>query len=386
MINILFLATDKVRCGIATYTEQLRNQLSVDNDIVSLPDKSAPGKLDSSIDEFVSKATKYDVVHIQHEHGLFMGDGDESDAVERFGMLLKKLYTNKVKTIVTFHSDPVFYTPGIKFNAHGMLKWALSRMWRTQVAKWFQPKYNMTAIVHTDRTKQEFVNSTFHADNIQVVPHGVLERDTFFRPIDPKKRVNLSIFGFISSYKGYNVALQALEMLPENYRLICMGGRHPTSDGDEYTDILRRAYDIDRSILEHKLHKFGHHKVSDRVTITGYLDESRADDWHFRTHMCLAPYTDKTLSGSGALTWSITSGRPTIASDIPSFKSINKQYGCMHLFKADAHFELAWAIRHVAENEHVQRSIIAGASRYTDQLSWSNVADMHVDLYQTKIK
>ena len=259
-------------------------------------------------------------------------------------------------------------------------------MWRAQVANWFQPKYDMTAIVHTDRTKQEFADSTFHINNICVIPHGVINRGIAHKPIDLSGDINLSIFGFISSYKGYNVALQALELLPKRYKLVCMGGRHPTSDGDEYTDILRRAYDIDRGILENKLHKFGHHKVRDRVTITGYLDDTQADQWHEKTDICLAPYTDKTLSGSGALTWSITSGRPTIASDIPSFKTINKQYGCMHLFKTDAHFELAWAIRHVAENEHVQQNILAGAKQYTDQLSWSNVADMHVDLYQTKIK
>ena len=334
----------------------------------------------------MSLAEKYDVVHIQHEHGLFIGDGDESDAVCRLGDLLKLLSKAKIKTCVTFHSDPVFYDESISFNHVSMMRYLLSRVWRAEVAKWFQPKHDMTAIVHTDRTKQEFIDSTFHSDNIQVVPHGVVERESKFRPIDPTKRVNMSIFGFISSYKGYNVALQALELLPENYRLICMGGRHPTSEGDEYTDILRRAYDIDKSIMEHKLEEYGHHKVQDRVAITGYLDESQADFWHFRTHMCLAPYTDKTLSGSGALTWSITSGRPTIASDIPSFKSINNEHACMQLFKSDAHFELAWAIRHVAENEHVQRSIIASAKRYSDELSWSNVADMHVELYQSSIK
>ena len=173
---------------------------------MSLPERNSSEKLDSIIDEFAVAARKYDVVHIQHEHGLFIGDGDESDAVERFGSLLKILHKNNVKTMVTFHSDPVFYTPEVKFNAHGMLTWALSRMWRTQVARWFQPKYDMTAIVHTERTKQEFVDSTFHADNIQVVPHGVVERESKFRLIDPTKRVNMSIFGFISSYKGYNVA------------------------------------------------------------------------------------------------------------------------------------------------------------------------------------
>ena len=385
-MRILFLATHQVRCGIATYTQQLRDHLSAESSVCSLPERVNHQLLDTSITSFINRAVEYDVVHIQHEHGLFTGDGDESDAIERLGDMLKQLSKTNKPVFVTFHSDPVFYTDKKVWSGEGMLRSLLSGMWRKQVSRWFQPKYNVHAIVHTNRTKQEFVQSQFSKHNTHVIPHGVINRDITHKPIDLNGDVNLSIFGFISSYKGYNVALHALELLPKKYKLVCMGGRHPTSEGDEYTDILRRAYDIDKGILENKLNKFGHHKVRDRVTITGYLDDTQADQWHEKTDICLAPYTDKTLSGSGALTWSITSGRPTIASDIPSFKSINKQYGCMHLFKTDAHFELAWAIRHVAENEHVQQNILSGAKRYTDQLSWSNVADMHVDLYQTKIK
>lgn len=385
-MRILYLATHNTSCGIATYTEQLRSAMTVDHDIVTLPDKSEPELLDDSLRLFIEKAVAYDAVHIQHEHGLFIGDGDVSDAIERLGELLKQLNKLDMRTYVTFHSDPVFYNSEIEWTVPGAMRSCLSRMWRKQVAIWFQPEHKTIAIVHTERTRKEFIKSTLNKNNVIVIPHGVLHRKLKTSTIDPNQTINMSIFGFISNYKGYHVALNALQHLPENYRLICMGGRHPTSDGDEYTQILEHAYDIDRTIVEHDLHLAGHVQVRDRLTITGFLNDEQADHWHAQTHLCLAPYTDKTLSGSGALTWSITSGRPTIASDIPSFKAIYDEYQCMHLFKTDAHFELAWAIKHVAENEDVQRSIIAGASRYSDELSWSNVADMHAELYQSSIK
>jgi glycosyltransferase involved in cell wall biosynthesis len=381
-MRILYLATHNVKCGIATYTEQLRNQLGCEHALTELPVGPHSRLLDSSISQFVRKARRYDVVHIQHEHGLFVGDGDESDAIERFGNLLSQLSIIDIPVYVTFHSDPVFYTDTGGFSVMTIMKKCLSRMWRKKVAKWFQPKYNITAIVHTDRTRKEFIQSTFHEGSVVVVPHGVIDRDIEFRPVNPRTKVQLSIFGFISSYKGYHVALKALQLLPENYKLICMGGRHPNSTGDEYTQILGGAKALDHGTVEHGLGRI-YRLVSDRVEITGFLEEEQADVIHKKTDICLAPYTDKTLSGSGALTWSITSGRATIASNIPSFQAINDEYQCMHLFKTDAHHELAWSIKRVAENVKYQCALVSGANKYSQELSWSNVAKTHMNLYES---
>lgn len=382
-MRILYLATHNTSCGIATYTEQLRSAMPIEHDIVRLPDKSEPELLDVSLRLFIEKAVSYDAVHIQHEHGLFVGAGDVSDAIERFGVLLEQLCKLDVRTYVTFHSDPVFYNSKIEWSVLGLMRSCLSRMWRKQVARWFQPKHKTTAIVHTERTRREFIKSTFNKTNVIVIPHGVLCRKLKPNTIDPNKTINMSIFGFISDYKGYHVALNALQHLPSNYRLICMGGRHPTSDGDEYSQILQHANNIDRCIVEHDLHLAGHVQVQDRLTITGFLNDEQADHWHAQTHICLAPYTDKTLSGSGALTWSITSGRPTIASDIPSFRAINDEYQCMQLFKTDAFHELAWSIKRVVNDVKYQRALIDGAMSYAEQLSWSNVAKTHINLYNS---
>lgn len=378
--RVLFLSTHKVRCGIATYTEQLRRHLECDHDLAALATTSAYN-LDCSISQFISKCKGYDAVHIQHEHGLFYGDGDVSDAIERFGNVLNQLISMKIPVYVTFHSDPVFYTESIGLGITTIMKRCLSRMWRKNVSKWFQPEYNITAIVHTERTRQEFIKSTFHGDNVVIIPHGVIDRAIEFKPTDPRSEVNLSIFGFISSYKGYHVALKALQLLPDNYKLICMGGRHPNSTGDEFTQILGEAERLDRKTAKARLNDV-YRFVSDRVEITGFLEGEAADKMHEDTNICLAPYTDKTVSGSGALTWSITSGSPTIASDIPSFRTINDEYQCMHLFKTDAHHELAWSIKRVAEDVNYQRELVSGAGKYSQELSWSNIAKTHMNLYK----
>lgn len=384
-MRVLYLSTYNVKCGIATYTHELRSHLSVDNHVFPLPEKDDvivnQVDLDKELKKFTQLVKDYDVVHIQHEHGLFIGAGDETDAVSRFGTLLKVLVKENKRVFVTFHSDPVFWESRWRFDTDILLKKLLSRVWEGEVSKWFQPRYDVTAVVHTKRTKQEFLDSGFHKDSVEVVPHGVVSREVKFTPVKPDLEINLSIFGFISDYKGYGVALQALQLLPRNYNLVCMGGRHPSSTGDEYTQILKTAKELDHTVVENRLQDI-YNLVYDRVSITGYLDKAQADKIHKKTHICLAPYTDKTLSGSGALTWSLTSGCPVIASDIPSFKTIDDEYQCMHLFKTDAFHELAWSVKRVVGDVKYQRALVDGATSYAEQLSWSNVAEAHENLYK----
>jgi glycosyltransferase involved in cell wall biosynthesis len=43
----------------------------------------------------------------------------------------------------------------------------------------------------------------------------------------PPDAVLIGTFGFISDYKGFDTAIQALRLLPENYHLLIFGGIHP---------------------------------------------------------------------------------------------------------------------------------------------------------------
>ena len=44
--------------------------------------------------------------------------------------------------------------------------------------------------------------------------------------LDPDHRY-LGVFGFLSSYKGHLTAIKALEFLPDDWRLVIVGGEHP---------------------------------------------------------------------------------------------------------------------------------------------------------------
>ena len=397
MLRILKLTTYNCTCGIATYSHNLVSGLSANKcevDVHLLPERKdllhhTDEQFTVLLDQFINKAIrlKYDAVHIQHEYGLFMGGDEMSDSIIRFGYLLRKLNEVKLKTVVTFHTGPeIFYEDSnmwrfVKRDWSFIVDRLLTRIWNREVVPWFQPEHDCTAIVHVDITRTNMINSGLHPDQVIVIPHGVLNRRLEFKPIDKRDTINMSIFGFISSYKGYHTAIQALQLLPVNYTLTCMGGRHPNSEGSEYSDILTFAAELDHSMYEHGLQKL-YNSVTDRVRITGFLSDEQADAEHEKTQLCLVPYETKNFSGSGALTWSITSGKPVIASNIPAFVDINNEHACMHLFNKADHHELAWSIKHIVEREDKQETLVDAANKYTQECSWSNVAKTHINLYK----
>lgn len=399
MLRVLKLTTYDCSCGIATYAQNLVSGLSsigCEVEVYPLPERKDLVDFDDDditeiLDRFVDKAIRYryDAVHIQHEYGLFMGGGEMADSIIRFGYLLKRLNKAKVRTIVTFHTGPeIFYEAAdmwrtIKRDWGFIVDRLLTRIWNREVVPWFQPRYDCSAIVHVNNTRKHMLHAGIHPDNVTVVPHGVIDRRLEFTPIDPAGVVNLSIFGFISSYKGYHTAMRALRLLPDNYTLTCMGGRHPNSKGSEYTDILEFATNLDRERSEHRWGDV-YTAVKNRIRITGFLTEQQADAEHGNTQICLVPYEAENFSGSGALTWSMTSGKPVIASNIPAFETLNEEHRCMHLFNREEPEELAWAIKRVVNDVELQRSLTRNASKYCTDNSWKEIGRRHKGLYNCK--
>jgi glycosyltransferase involved in cell wall biosynthesis len=167
----------------------------------------------------------------------------------------------------------------------------------------------------------------------------------------------LSIFGFIGRYKGHDLAIEALEQLPENYHLAIVGGMHPESSDDFLDQLLT-------SIPE---------SLSKRVHITGWVDKETADHYFAATDVCLAPYRgDTLLSGSGAITWGISSGRPVIASKIEAFQSVDRLGNCLFLVAPEKTAELAWAVRKVIRDGSLRDRLVSNARRFADTYSWEH--------------
>ncbi|MGC4006332.1 MAG: glycosyltransferase [Pirellulales bacterium] len=119
------------------------------------------------------------------------------------------------------------------------------------------------------------------------------------------------------------------------------------------------------------------------MIITGYVEEEVANRFYAATDICLAPYSRKTnLSASGAITWALSSGKPTIASKIDAFQAIARDGDCMMMVTPEQPQELAWACECLDADEAMRKRLVANAGDYCRKYSWSDTAEQTIELYQ----
>ena len=371
-MKILHIAPGGTTCGIATYTANLIKYFGDDSDhshdLYPLPPKSELANLSKSemalwSKEVIAASEGYDFIHLQNEFGLFAGPGDMPFALNVFLDILKGLIKRGLKLAVTFHSEPMF------LRAMGALNFEnkkCARIWK-KTAKLFTKRNNCIAILHTPLSENIFKETGFK--NTCVITHGVLER-SFDKRRQLKRSTDsivLSLFGYISNYKGHEFALSVLELLPPNFKLSIVGGRHPESSGEEIGRLLKLATEMG---------------LIDRVLISGWVSPEEADFHQQNADICLAPYQTQELSASGAITWSLTSQKPVIASNVNAFRDINRHSQCMLLCHPHDRLEWIWAIKKVVENHQFSNRIVRNAKNYCDKYSWTNTSLRHLKLYE----
>ncbi len=183
----------------------------------------------------------------------------------------------------------------------------------------------------------------------------------------PRHCTLLSQFGFIAGYKGCEWSVRALELLPENYYLAIVGGRHPDAPGE---GTLNR-------ILE-----MWHGRDPKRLRVTGFVSEEERDLYHAASDICLAPYVWQGLTASAAAGWAITSGKPVIASTIPAFREINDVYDCMLTVPPGMVHELVWQIGRLNASSKLQHQLTENAKRYAEDHCWDKIARQYATQFE----
>lgn len=381
-MKVLHISTWKIPCGIAACTESLVDQLTplgVESQAYGISPHEIKSMLDedfkSLVGDIAGRAESFDLIHVQHEFGFFGARSPQS--IRNFGRMLKALSKTRRPVLVTFHTDPHFALR-LPTSKDAVKQSILNRMWRWHVARQFRGARGCHALVHTAKGRHALVNSGCASDNVSTIPMGHEPRDVRLDPEAkrrakaklglPAKSVLLSMFGFVSPYKGHCVAVEALKQLPKRYRFAVIGGRHPAAGSETTIDtVLQLWKDEDPS----------------RLIITGYADRETIDVYQAATDICLAPYLPSfSLSASAAVTWALTSGRPTVASGIPVFQEINRRGQCLATVAPGAVFELAWMIQKVASDEAMQARLVDAASAYAEANSWAVAARRNLAVYE----
>lgn len=327
-MKIALVTSWNVRCGIATYSQDLANALAQEDVEVYVVRLSRFGA--KTPDLMVDTADripydKVDLVHIQHEYGIFQG--------------LEAPFFTSVRS----HGKPIVTT------MHAVGDWDKDTL---------ISKASNKIVTHNMNCHDRFMHPSI------VIPHGVISAEPTERKL-AKTMLNIAkdapvvgYLGYISNYKGLETLVTAMTKVPKAGLLIC-GGWFTRQSTDYINDLQNWSVKL----------------LGKRVQFTGYIpDEKLADAYGA---MDILVYPSRFATESGALLHAIGYGKAIIASNVPSFKEKEP-----YIMTFNDVADLAARINMLLENEEARYALELNARRYAAENSWASVAKRHVELYR----
>lgn len=384
--DVCLVSTWRARCGIADYTERLAanlEMLGLTVDVVPI-DRQALAvfpreELDAQYARLGRRAAGHSIVHIQHEFSFYGGAYGMAESIRSFGALLESAATNTGRLVVTFHTvppSPPSLTASLRAGARQLL---MHRIWRRSVLATLR-RHRVLVIAPSVFLRRLLVDSGVPARTITVIPQGVppvVEVSDAQRAAarlligyGPEDRV-LGMFGFVDRYKGHHVAVRALRSLPGNWKLTVVGAHHPDSDDLAYDQLLDAA---SRPIFR------------ERVRILGHLSPELARQHLAAADFCIAPYIERGVATSAAITWGLASSRPVIGTRIPAFQELNREHEAMLLVTPNAPHELARALLDLDADLGRRARLVAAAAELAKRHSWPNAALAHARVYGVDVE
>jgi len=301
-LRVAFICNYGDNCGIATYSRMLIDAIrprvkelkvfAEDNaNTVESPEVVKCWERGKSMVSTIEQvlAWKPDVVHIQHEFGLFPNG-------TKFLKMLEML--NNVPYVTTVHSvyehlDKTVCTAYIK---------------------------NM--IVHSDTGKATMRKLGHDTNGIYVIKHGCIEMpDTSELWNILHNDYSVIQFGFGFSYKGVDQAIDAVHYLKKSdekfkdlfYCYMCSENPHTINVHEEYYSyIKRKVNDLDL--------------VENVVVLRGFLSEQLINNFMRTAKLAIFPYKNNpnnmVYGASGAIRIAMANGVPVIASDSHMFDDL----------------------------------------------------------------
>ena len=376
-MNIVMVTSWSPRhCGIATYSSELVGALRKNGhhvDIICHTDEDYGGHREEGVypvidtndpgwDEKVHatlEQIKPDVVHIQHEYGLYLTHGDYGG---RILPLLFRLKLEKTPSVMTYHSIYTSLDRPEAIFTDVSLRLLDSAIVHAEVQKLFLP-YNLDWIPH----------------NVHVISHGA--KEVVPDPLAKErfglagKKVALCI-GWFEPNKRFE---DVIEIWPEVIReagtaaiLLIAGDARPGSiTGIKYKEQLLRK--IEESPAKGNI-----------KTILGAFDPDTYDSIISASDFVVLPY--KHASQSGNLAHSFALNKPAIVSSLEGLKAEIEASGAGIAVPVDDLDELRKAVTILLTSDLMLETYSEHAKGYVaNHIVWENVARKHTLVYENAI-
>lgn len=362
-LRVAFICNWGDFCGIATYTQALVSSLrGVVGELKIFAEKTETDTSNDDGDNVVRCWTRGDsmlstieqvlafepdIVHVEHEFGLF-------PKATHFLKMLEAL--GEVPYIVTLHS--VY----------------------EHLDKSICTAYIRNVLVHSEVAKSVLLGLG-HSSSVYVIPHGcvvhsdVSELWNIFRT-----DYTVIQFGFGFGYKGVDIAIEAIKILKETdpkfkdifYCYLCSENPHTKNAHDDYY-----------SYLKEKVAAAG---LSEHVAIMrGFLSDKLIRNFMRTAKLAIFPYqTDPNncvYGASGAVRHAMANGVPVIASDSHLFDDLE---GILPRISNAS--TLASEIDRVFSDSKYKSDLVEKSLAFLRSNDWSVTAARHVEIYRQVIE
>ncbi|HYD32639.1 MAG TPA: glycosyltransferase [Azospirillaceae bacterium] len=225
-------------------------------------------------------------------------------------------------------------------------------------------------IVHTAQAAGRLIRLGIPEARIACIPHGLLHAgpapDASY-PANDDGRVVLLQFGKIKPYKGVDVLIRAVGLLPPEVRrraLVKVVGKP----------------EMDMAPLKSLVDELG---VADAVEFTlGFIPDEAMMDLFRESAAVVFPYRD--IDTSGVLMAAMVAGRPIVASSIGSFAELLEEGRHGHLVPRDDPNALAFALEAIITHPERRRAMALAVRGLTAAIpSWTDIARRTEALYHS---
>jgi glycosyltransferase involved in cell wall biosynthesis len=379
-MRILMLSTHIEPCGIGDYNSSLAaalGNLGHSTEIVRIPRFDWDG-LSTATETFLAALSDSDLGIIQHEWGFFGLDFRSS--AQRTAKLLRSATRRRTPLALFIHSAFPTLPPARAFLPLG--KNAKVRAARRAMISAIGQGRHIHVFCHGDAFRSYLVRQGAPTDRTVNIVFPVLEEERIAKPRLFRKddEVNLTIFGFVSAYKGYETVLTALCLLPDNVKLIIAGGKHPAAAGDKTLDSIYGFLHTGRwprptgPTLPVRLTASECARLRARVHITGYLEPAAIVETIGRADLAIFAYHEAP-TGSAALSRVLSLGRPIVASALAPFLDIQKQADCLRIVAPKCPFELTEAILDLMHDHSERQRLHENALSFARQHTYKHLAE-----------
>ena len=364
-MRIAFVSTyPPIECGIGTYTCYLNEALKkLHNETFVVSQIGAQGKnvfpifsrdsisLGADIFNVCDKITP-DVIHIQHEYGLY--GSQRGIQIAEFILRCKLAGEPVVTTLHTVHTELEDFEKVIL---------------RTIVGE------SSAIIVHEDYQKKTLAKCFGQKEKIHVIPHGAREVHSIPQAkaklgIEGKKVILLC--GYFRPTKGF---LKVVEWFPELCEMLddvilVIAGK---SRGLEYREYQREFFEaINNSPVNDKI-----------LVLRGQFPQHTCDTIVSASDVVVLPYE---IGGqSGIMSQCFAFGKPVVTSNLPAFKRIFEQ--CHGGFACETKQDYLKNIAAILTDEKLFHTLKTHIKNYVAQkIGWSKVAQLHIDVYHPVVR